>query len=817
LIDLDQLKAAVEGLADPATLDDHPLTTTRFIDCYRQHHPEVQTLTAGEVLGRVLAETWRQQCLPPTMNARLRREWNLFLTLEVGYFFPFRHRRRLPGGLAQLGALLVDRDHVALVIADGDERRAQTLRHSDYADFWEMLAPTNKKETLALGITTMAARRDTALRRLAQELKRIEDQPSAVVAANQVDPVVAEHGQPGMARTEPIDTLALYREQVCTTAPRFIPEEWKAIIKRVDNTSQWFITGPAGSGKTELMHAIAYRLCQTEVVPLYLRLTDYVSHASQQDVLQFAASQGGFGQLYRAEEVRRDFEQRLAETQRMKRLIVLVDQVDDLTDEELHGVSQRLAPFSRLILAERTPRLSPLCGIECRQPMPDLSRPTATQFLQSHGYDDDMAQQYVTQFQQWQIPLQPDLLRLMAQTAPNGQRHPVLVVQQWITDQIAGTRSTGTASAKGDQARRLLRYLAGVKHDVAPHPGASTDLTRENVRRAFWSLTLTPDKEEQGWSLIEFCCRTGIIELVQSRWEFTQSAIEQALAAEFISEETHWVSLRPCQRDLMRWTAALISRRGTAQRQQTFILELRRALASASRLSALEAADVLAEWSADQTAETQAFRTEVLEQLQGLSAIGSRRLSEIAQAKAERLEARQATVDGVSTVEASPGLFMSAEQLQRPAHTLAEVLNELRLPVPAGAEEGWLEDRRVLRGLIDGLCQATTLEMKRDCAAWLDGAPLTKVLEVHVPEQRWWKSRPRSALEIVAQRALQAEGDELTRYWLYSVLAREERVLQLWQHGDEYLPLVYELLLALDQRLFLITGLLTRPEWHITR
>jgi hypothetical protein len=217
----------------------------------------------------------------------------------------------------------------------------------------------------------------------------------------------------------------------------------------------------------------------------------------------------------------------------------------------------------------------------------------------------------------------------------------------------------------------------------------------------------------------------------------------------------------------------------------------------------------------DQTAETNAFRAKVLEQLRGLSAIGSRYLTELARRKAEQMEAGQATMDDVPDMEDSVRLMMSAKQLQKSAHALTEVLNGLGLPVPAGAEERWLEDRRVLRGLIDGLCQATSLELMRDCAAWLYRAPLSKVLEVHVPEQRWWKSRTRSALEILAKRALEPEADELTRRWLYTILAREDRVLELWRHGDEYLPLVYELLLALDQRLFLVTGLLTKPEWHI--
>jgi hypothetical protein len=131
------------------------------------------------------------------------------------------------------------------------------------------------------------------------------------------------------------------------------------------------------------------------------------------------------------------------------------------------------------------------------------------------------------------------------------------------------------------------------------------------------------------------------------------------------------------------------------------------------RLSIIEAANVLAELMINETAKVRTFKTEVIEQLQGLRQIGSRRLASTAQDKIERL-------NGAShySVESASGLsLMPSAQLQTPAHTLSEVLSELGLPVPAGAEERWLEDRRVLRGLIDGLCQAIPFEMKRDCAA----------------------------------------------------------------------------------------------------
>jgi hypothetical protein len=88
--------------------------------------------------------------------------------------------------------------------------------------------------------------------------------------------------------------------------------------------------------------------------------------------------------------------------------------------------------------------------------------------------------------------------------------------------------------------------------------------------------------------------------------------LERALAAEFITEETNWVSLRPRYRDLMRWTAAHLSVQGTAQRQQTFNQELRRALAGASPLSALDAADILSEFVANQTVETRRLESRVV-------------------------------------------------------------------------------------------------------------------------------------------------------------------------------------------------------------
>ena len=67
----------------------------------------------------------------------------------------------------------------------------------------------------------------------------------------------------------------------------------------------------------------------------------------------------------------------------------------------------------------------------------------------------------------------------------------------------------------------------------------------------------------------------------------------------------------------MRWTAALIARQATDRRQQAFIQELRRALGNATRLSAMEAVEVLIELAIDEPLRYERSGLEVIEQLQG--------------------------------------------------------------------------------------------------------------------------------------------------------------------------------------------------------
>jgi hypothetical protein len=365
--------------------------------------------------------------------------------------------------------------------------------------------------------------------------------------------------------------------------------------------------------------------------------------------------------------------------------------------------------------------------------------------------------------------------------------------------------------AEVDKARRLLRYLAGIRGEIAPRPGATTDLTRENIRRAFWHLPLQPEEEDRGWALMDFCVRAGLLNRVADQWQFSHADIERTLAAEYAFEESEWVSLRPQQRELMKWTAALVAHRGGEQRKRAFYQQLRLALTSAARLSILEVADLLAEFRADESSAVEAFRAETLQQIKALAQLESCRVRDMARQKLARLGCSVNRSDCVS----DPDIVAPADQLAAWAKDLPGLLRHLTLPLPQSDEAQWLEDRRVLSGLIDALCDSSAPERQWPSAAWLQRSSLSKVMELYVPTKAVWRSRGRSALEIVAQVAQDPDRDPLTRRLARSVLAKEEFLLRLWQLGDAYTPLVYDLLLALDKRLFLVHVAPARCEWQI--
>lgn len=808
-INVELLKSILEGLAQPATLNDHPLANSQFVQEYLGQQPEAQRLAPGRALGWALAEVWLKRFLPPTRAAKLKRQWNTFLVLEVGFFFPFRQGRRLPIGLPQISALLADRDHLALVLADGNEQRAEELLSEESTDFWEMLTPSNKKDALVLGSSAILARRDAALRELAKALHEIESAPNEVAHA----PI----GAPSTPRSElsdanlspTCDALEIYLKTCLPTKPAYVPPEWQDLLRTAIVAPRVIIQGQAGSGKTTLMHALAHEIRQAGYLPLEVCLTEYAPLASQMDVLHFAVTRGPFGLACRDEPTRDNFEQALAAAEQAGQLVVLADQGDDVFEYELSALAPRLDIFRRLILTERVPRLTVKRESAICVPLPDLTDRSFTELLTAVNVPQ--VTRLLEEFNRAAVDLTPALGVFAAQRPPETDAHPVVVLSCWIDHQLKETRPTGQIIAEVYKARRLLRYLAGIRYDIALHPESTTRLSRENVRRSFWSLPLQPNEEDQGWRLIDLGCRSGLLSQANEDWVFGDATVERGLAAEYASEETTWVSLQPQHRLLMKWTAALVARRGTLHRQQVFFNQLRSALQCAAPLSALDAAEFVAQFIQSGSNAAEIFKAELSESLNRLMQSESSLVRGAAEQRWQLLSEDTNAMNGSgSRVKAC-----HIESLETETCDLAGVLHQLGITPSTGDESRWLDDRRVLNALLDGLSQSPASDLNRHCAAWLQRADLSKRVELQVHARVPWKSRSRSVVEVVAGLALDPDQTDETQALAQSILATDDHLLSLWQISDVYTPLVYELLLVLDRRLMLVPTTPGRHEWRI--
>ena len=93
---------------------------------------------------RDLGALWRARQMPRWFDKSFKREWDLFLVLEVSFFYPHRHTRLWPTSLSQTCMLLSDREHLANVIADGDLGTAASLLHPRYDQFWGSIVPQDE-------------------------------------------------------------------------------------------------------------------------------------------------------------------------------------------------------------------------------------------------------------------------------------------------------------------------------------------------------------------------------------------------------------------------------------------------------------------------------------------------------------------------------------------------------------------------------------------------------------------------------------------------------------------------------------------------
>ena len=605
-----------------------------------------------------------------------------------------------------------------------------------------------------------------------------------------------------------VDTLDLYLRHALPPAPDFIPAEWRAIIAPASLQPRTFIHGEVGSGKTQVLQAIAHELRQAGKVPLYLRVSDFARYAAEMDIIQFAASEGEFWQTFQDETLSREFAKALADTQRGDRLVLLADQCDDLFENEWPDVSRALNRFQRMVVAERTPHL-PIDRTASKViNMPRLSMPALIDLARAKNVPN-LPESQLVELQEQGIEPIPAVVSVIAQIArTTGDLHPVMIMCTWLDAVLRQVRSAESLVAAPDKAHKLLPELARIQLRLAWPRGEPSDLTDNTVNRVFHDPALQLRDQTEGRALLDFCVRAGLLARVGTLWLFTNPAFELFFTAEYAMRET-WTSLWPSQRTLMAWTTALLVRQGSSHQQERFFAQLKLAMERVTDLSALEAMDILGEAGMDLPTVT-ILKDEALRRFKDLAQVESDTVRYAVQLRAERLGLKV----GLSRkVEPSPDLI-PGQMLDDYARDLPELLLQLDMKPPKGREEQWLENRVVLNALIEELRTQRDPIIRHQCAAWLRRSSLSKVTEIQIPS-RPLKSRLLTALEVLAVIANDPTEDTFARVLAKSVLAKDEFVLQLWKSRTEYIPLVYELLLAMDKRLFSVKASPSKQDWYI--
>jgi hypothetical protein len=612
------------------------------------------------------------------------------------------------------------------------------------------------------------------------------------------------------AATKPVvDTLDLYLRHALPLAPDFIPAEWRAIITAAISQPRTLIFGGVGTGKTQVLYAIADDLRQASQVPLYLRVSDYARYAAHMDIIQFAATVGEFWQKFQDESLSREFAKALAEAQRTDRLVLLADQCDDVFENEAPNVSRRLNGFQRLIVAERASHLPIDRTVAPTLNMPALSAPALIDLARTRN-TPNLTESQLVELQKQGVETTPAIVSVVAEIArTTGDLHPVTIMRTWIDYVLHQARSTESLLAAIDKAHKLLPKLARIQQRLGWPRGEPNDLTDDTVNRVFRDPTLQLRDQTEGHALLDFCVRAGLLARVGPAWQFTSPAIERFFAAEYAAHET-WTSLWPSQRTLMAWTAALLVRQGSGGQQERFFAQLKSVMERVTDLSALEAMDILGEAGIDLPAAA-IFKEEALRRFNNLAQVESDAVWYAVQLRAERLGLKV----GLSRKVEPPPDLIPSQVLDSYARDLPELLRQLDMKPPKGREDQWLENRVVLNTLIEELRTQRDPIICHQCAAWLRRSSLSKVTEIQIPSQPL-KSRLLTALEVLAEIAGDPAEDTLTRVLAKSALTKDEFVLQLWKSRAEYISLVYELLLAMDKRLFSVKASPGKQDYYVS-
>ena len=350
-VDWSQLQQVFRALTNPRLLDDVDLellrTASESLGAPSSGNHAANLTAAVQSLGHF----WRSRHLPPVMDAGFKSEWNIFLALEVGYFYPLRKAKPLPANPGRIGVLLSDQDHLAMVLADGDSRLAEEYASDKYDRFWGAIVP----QECALPYWTVRTRIERGLKLLASDLNQGETFRQALLPLSEHE----KDGAPEMSIPMVEQPMSVIRNRFDTASrscpPIAIPNGWKDLIEQILVHRRILLYGRTRIGGTQFLSFLISELTATGMIPVLIDLPEYALYAHEESLLPFCARIGLLRRAFPDAIAKTDLEAELAEANIHDRLVVLADGLDDLPDQKMPTVLGRLAPIKRVVLASRTP------------------------------------------------------------------------------------------------------------------------------------------------------------------------------------------------------------------------------------------------------------------------------------------------------------------------------------------------------------------------------------------------------------------------------------------------------------------------------
>jgi hypothetical protein len=605
MLDFADLKFVIEHLARPAELDEHPLADAQFVVDYLQQHPEKRNLSKGRRLGWALADTWRAQVMPSRLALEYSKKWNTFLSLEVGYFYPFRRNVLFPGSFAEIGANLSEPDKVAEVIADGDDHRAEDLQKKSHEAFWLKILPSPNLGTVPP--STVQSRINKAIELLQQILREersdaeseievaispIEEQPPSasadvsLLATAMPVPSTVQDAESVAAKSYALDayealldrqwpTIVGYRPPIGRYIAGGISQEMPGLDAAplfLEKHRTVLLSGVTGIGKTTYLTQVIIPVCrQLDLVPVFIALTMYFNVRDNTGDLSTFVREKVFGRQHPDTADKDQFARELAEAIRDQRAIWLLDGYDDLTPRERGLLNQELEHLDRFVLTTRQIKPETRRTIEATWQLTRIDRVEALEYVSTRYSANARSRLEAWCEQQHEAPSVLTAGWWLEETAllahdPSQVLSLTTVLDKAITRQLA-THARFQSTTSVDiyaLARTALESLAF--ESLNPKRLSSEEPNRLNHNQLVFAWRSRSTEPEA--IFFEVIRSTGLLVEEGEQWRFPSDLVRDELAAEFIQAEGFILSgqaLYPQYERPIGWWAARLVRAGHAQ------------------------------------------------------------------------------------------------------------------------------------------------------------------------------------------------------------------------------------------------------------